>query len=85
MAWIMNSKKVDNEVHFFIGQVKIAEIVMDKRATKWHYYLRLMANYVAYDIPKDGRYETFSAALKDLHKRLQSPPPADHNVGRIWE
>ena len=84
MTWVFNSKPLSKtEVGFYIGEVKIAEICMDKRATKWHFYLRLMWNHVTYNIPAQ-RYETFSDALTDLHRRLNAPPPEDHNVGKIF-
>lgn len=78
--WVFNSKRIKGDgVHFFIGCVKIAEIQMDKRATKWHYYLRLMRNDVSYDIPK-LRHETFASALTELHRLLNAVPPEEHTV-----
>ena len=78
--WIFNSKQMKGDgVHFFIGQVKIAEIQMNKRALKWRYYLRLMRNDVSYDIPKP-HHETFSSALTELHRLLNAVPPDDHTV-----
>lgn len=72
--WVFNSvQRKHDGVHFYIGAVKIAEIQMSKNAKKWKYYLRLMFSSAAYDI-KD-HYETFSDALKDLHRLLNSPGP----------
>jgi len=84
MSWVFNSKQLSKtEVGFYIGEVKIAEICMDKRALKWHYFLRLMWSDVAYRIPKE-RFESFSDALTDLHRRLNAVPPEDHKVGKIF-
>lgn len=74
MAWVMHSENHGKDgVYFYIGQVKIAEIVYLPNGKKWKYLLRLMHNFVAYDIK--NHYETFSDALKDLHRMLNSPPP----------
>lgn len=85
MSWTFSSKRNKGGQHnppyveFCIGAVKIAEIVMDKRAIRWHFYLRLMRNEVSYYIPKE-RYETFSTALTALHEMLNSPPPDGFEV-----
>jgi len=84
MAWQMSTLKVKphdgpTEYHVFIGQVKIAEIAFSSQAKRWKCYLRLMANYVAYDVRE--HYETMGDALKDLHRLLREPPPE----GATWK
>lgn len=87
MSWVMTSKRFSGgygdppRVDFCIGSVKIAEIVMDKRASKWKFYLRLMANPVTYDVPGE-KFETFGEALSFLHTRLNSPAPEGFETGR---
>lgn len=85
MAWVMSSKRFRGDtsgpphVDFCVGAVKIAEIVMDQKATRWRFYLRLMRNNVSYEIPEE-RFETFGEALHHLHVLLNSEPPEGFNV-----
>lgn len=80
MAWVMSTEQRGLEgVYIYIGAVKIAEIYMRKSNMKWKFYLRLMQNYVAYNDQES--YETFSNALKELHRLLNSPPPEGAKVG----
>lgn len=72
MVWVMSQRRVDGEYHFYIGAVKIAEIVFCKDAKRWKCFMRLMHSSVGYDL-KD--YESMSEALRDLHRLLNSPPP----------
>lgn len=77
--WVMTSRRHRGtresppRVDFAIGGVKIAEIVMNQRATRWRFYLRLMLGAEAYDVR--DHYESFGAALSDLHRLLSGPAP----------
>jgi|HubBroStandDraft_4_1064222.scaffolds.fasta_scaffold00019_43 hypothetical protein len=73
--WVMSTLRTEKprEYHIYIGAVKVAEICFNRSSAKWKVYLRLMHNYVAYAV-KD-HYENMGAAMKDLHRLLNSPPP----------
>lgn len=74
MVWVMNNKNYGRGgVHFFIGSVKIAEVQMIKIGLGWKYFLRLMHSTTNPDVP--DHYDTFSAALTDLHRLLNKPGP----------
>jgi hypothetical protein len=70
--WVMTSKRIRGSygnpprVEFFIGDVKIADIVMFKLETSYEFDLVLPNKRIS-------GFETFGNALRELHKQLNSP------------
>lgn len=67
MAWTMSSRREGGEIHFFIGAIRIATVVMRPEGKKWKAYLR----HSGFEI-EDA--ESVSAAMKKMHELLNSPP-----------
>lgn len=78
--WVMSTLRTEKprEYHIYIGAVKVAEVCFSSQAKKWKCYLRLMHNYVSYDVKE--HYETMGDAMRDLHRLLNSPPPEGATV-----
>ncbi len=81
MAWVMTSKRyrghVGNppRVEFMIGNVYIATIQMEQPTDKWNFSLLRAAPYGCVSSIPTISYHSFSEALKELHRQLNSPPP----------
>lgn len=72
MGWVFSEKRIRGGSNgpprtiFYIGAVCIGEILMHSNSGKWLFDLRL--------IGKEETFQTYSAALTELHRLLNSPP-----------
>lgn len=63
----MSSERVGREISFYVGSLKVAVVVLMPRAKRWRAYLRVFEG--------EGQdFESVSEAMKEMHKRLKSPP-----------
>ena len=65
--WVMTSKRQDGGIVFWIGQIRVAELKFVRDGSK-RVFLR------TFDGPVLGPYENMSEAMKEMHRRLSSPP-----------
>jgi len=77
MTWVFNSQRVRGvagvapHTNFYVGRVMIGRIVM--HGQPWHYKL---------EVPgcEPSEYDSFSDALKELHRLLNALPDEGHTV-----
>ena len=87
MSWVMTSKRYRGvvgsppRVEFMIGNVYIATVTMLQPGGRWAYDLEVNSPYAHHAaIPTISHHESFSAALTELHKQLNAPPPEGFEI-----
>lgn len=73
MSWVMSTTRDGGDITVWIGAVKIANLHLMKSTKGFKTYVRFMDNTAT-----DGEYESVSAALKEIHRLLNNPPPESH-------
>jgi len=77
MSWIMSSRKYGANISFYIGSIKVANILMipPSGGGTWRASIRFMDG-----VPENKVFNNVSDAMRHLHDRLNPPPQEEEEM-----